>query len=458
MQHRRHHARPALLPPLRLLVVFILAIGVLLCVSLTTTLHSSPKLRRAEPIRALIRPIVDNSGAPSTESEDIHIVFSLSCDQPHRLLQQTVLQVTATAVGQRGPITQILAGCTPEQRAQVLQEPTFYHDFRRHFAPDFSRHPEPDVDDDYGPYNKPFALRHFLQHAEPAITTKFIALVDGDFAFLHRLQVNTGRRVDTSLLYRGTRDPTSVNDTVRDGLGVAMSWAIYRDHVFIPSQGDLGLVFFDQRDKMLSLCGTNERCGRVDHDDAVEFFGDTASPYILTVNDMRRLIDDYCRFTVLGRQLTNKWVVEMEAYALAAANHGILHTKLLNYAISLPPYRNEDDEYWAFVDVLREDENPCSEALGILTPKPELPPIFFLHYFHSYGYGGYVFNKRDLPRNVTDCESPLLRLPPAALWTGASNRNERRHAWAHCTIVKLLNDALVALKRKSCPDGYNGRR
>ncbi|KAJ0390690.1 hypothetical protein ATCC90586_012097 [Pythium insidiosum] len=128
---------------------------------------------------------------------------------------------------------------------------------------------------------------------------------------------------------------------------------------------------------------------------------------------------------------------------------------MLNYAISLPPFRDQDDEYWAFVDALRDDENPCSAAIGVLAPKPELPPVFFLHYFHSYGYGGHVFNKRDLPGDVTDCQSPLLRLPPVELWTAARSRSERRHAWAHCTIVKLLNDALVALKRRSCPNGYN---
>lgn len=41
------------------------------------------------------------------DGSDMHIVFSASCGQSNRVLQQTVVQLTAIWAGQKGPITQI---------------------------------------------------------------------------------------------------------------------------------------------------------------------------------------------------------------------------------------------------------------------------------------------------------------------------------------------------------------
>lgn len=105
---------------------------------------------------------------------------------------------------------------------QVLKEPTFYYDFRRHFMPSFADDPEPGVNDSYKPYNKPFGLRHFLLNAVPAIKHELIALVDGDFFFFRPLEANTGNNM--AEFYRGTRDPATVNDTVVDGIALAQDW------------------------------------------------------------------------------------------------------------------------------------------------------------------------------------------------------------------------------------------
>ncbi|GLD99097.1 hypothetical protein PINS_up007815 [Pythium insidiosum] len=385
---------------------------------------------------------------PPSENEEIHIVFSAGCDQDQRVLQQSILQISATAVGQRGPITQIIAGCTDEQRARVLQEPTFYYDFRRHFTPNFYPHPEPNVTDDYKPYNKPFALRHFLQHAESPITSKYIAIIDGDFAFFHPLEINTGRNV--SALYRGSRDPATVSDTVRDGWAVSMTWAPWQE-----------LKFFTQPEMIAGMCGNGtdaQPCGKIPEAEAMEYYGETASPYILTVNDLRKMIDDYCHFTVVARSLLKSWIVEMEAYSFAAANHGIRHTKLLNYGISLPSWRGYDEEYWWFVNEFEPHVNPCIATEDVALPGPQSAPLYFFHYFHTYTWGEkYKINKRDLPRDVmTNCSSPLLRLPPEDAWAAVgSNQHERRHIWAYCSLIKRVNQALVYHRARTCVDGFD---
>uniref|UniRef100_K3X6B0 Uncharacterized protein n=1 Tax=Globisporangium ultimum (strain ATCC 200006 / CBS 805.95 / DAOM BR144) TaxID=431595 RepID=K3X6B0_GLOUD len=380
----------------------------------------------------------------------MHIVFSMSCTQGKRRLLQTVFQFSAMAVGQKGPITQILSGCTDAEREAVMKEPTFYYDFRRHFTPSYSPHPEPGITDDYTPYNKPFALRHFLTHADPPVNQEMVVLVDADFVWFKPLEVNTGR--DISKYYHGKRDKATVTDTVKDGYAIAQDWYNY-----------MGAGWFGEgnRPKLEHLC-TGKPCINVTQEDAAEYFAGTGPPYIMTTSDMRRMIDDYSHFVVLGRNLTDDWMVEMYAYAVAAGSHGIKHTLMNNLGVTHPQFVDGDREHWKFVS--DELMNPCTDPYSVVIPED--PPVG-VHYCQKYGFvqddkSGYHYYKYKIPEDIIECKAPLLKLPPATEWTDAiaikdsAKRAQKRHeVWTECSLIKIVNQALLKLKQTTCPTGFN---
>lgn len=385
-----------------------------------------------------------------SDQSQIHIVFSMSCTQGRRKILQTILQYSAASVGQKGPITQILSGCTDEQKAEVLKEPTFYYDFRRHFTPSYSPHPEEGVTDDYTPYNKPFALQHFLKHANPPVTHPILALIDGDFVFFKPMEVNTGR--DVTKYYKGGRNASEVTDTVKDGSAIAQDWSNY-----------MGPGWFHpgSRDKLDALC-TGLPCINVTEADGKEFYGGTGPPYIMTTNDMRAMIDDYAHFVVVGRNVSKHWMTEMFGYAVAAGNHGIKHTILTNLGVTHPKMDTNKREYWEFVDETLS--NPCADPFSVVIPQD--PPVG-LHYCQKYGYvleenKGNFWYKYDLPETLASCESPLLKVPPANEWEitilvldADAQRKKRHEVWAECSLAKITNQALIQYKHRMCPTGFN---
>ncbi|KAG6970323.1 hypothetical protein JG687_00002708 [Phytophthora cactorum] len=222
-----------------------------------------------------------------------------------------------------------------------MREPTLYYDFQRHFTPSYSPHPTPNVTDYYSPYNRPFALRHFLRNAQPPVKHDIIALIDGDIIFFKPLEVNTAR--DVTKYYHGKRELSTVNDTVADGIAIAQDWYNY----------------------------LNTGC----------------PPYIMTRHDMEEMVDDYCDFVVQGRR----------KYGFVEGDHK-----------------------------------------------------------------GHYYCKYDLPETLVNCESPLLKVPPASDWDTLKQTTTRellvqkRHeVWIECSTTKVVNQAMVRYKQRTCSNGYN---
>ncbi|RHY45868.1 hypothetical protein DYB30_005787 [Aphanomyces astaci] len=402
---------------------------------------------------------VDHNTAYVSHNYDnttVHIVYSTSCDQPNRHFLSAALQVSASKVGQRGPITEIISGCSDEEVQRFASEPSFYHDYHRHFTPSYSPHPKSGITDDYSPYNKPFALRHLL-HTPPSSSNPAavkgnmpVALMDADFIFFQPLRVNTG--ADLSSFYHGEqRQGEEIQDVVADGHALAQDWTSY-----------YGAGWFnpDNEDKKAAVCA-GKPCMDVTSDDGREYYAGGGPPYILTKNDWLKMIDSYGDFVIAGRKLSKNWMVEMYAYGLAAGNHHIKHTLVTHLG---PTWPQSEVHSWTFLD--DDTPNPCDVAsLDVVLPRH--PPIS-VHYCQKYGYfdkedAGFHFYKYHIPYDILECDAMLLQLPPPWQWTdipslgleGIDLVAKRHEVWTECTLAKILNQVFLTAKEKLCPLGFN---
>ena len=75
----------------------------------------------------------------ASEISDIHVIFSTDCS-PYQDWQTLVMFYSATAVGQKGPVTRIASGCDDEKK-QTLTDlyKKLYPNYHVHFTPDFKR-------------------------------------------------------------------------------------------------------------------------------------------------------------------------------------------------------------------------------------------------------------------------------------------------------------------------------
>ncbi|EQC28807.1 hypothetical protein SDRG_13488 [Saprolegnia diclina VS20] len=343
----------------------------------------------------------------------VHMVFSTSCLQPHRFLLSSSLQLSAARVGHDGALSEAIAGCSLAQQAAIEAEPTFFAHYTRVFTRAFSPHPQPDVTDEYDPYNKPFALRAFLQTLPPTIAT-VIALVDADYVLLR---------------------PWSDVHKVVDGHALAQDWSVYLD--------DAPRTALRQR-----LC-RSQACKQTVQQPPFVGLG---PPYLFTLSDGLRFVDDYCELVVRGRALEkHDWMLEMVAYEVAVANANVHHEKRQDLGVT-DPHLPLTSEHWAFLSDSEED--PCIDPIEIAWPKA--PPTG-LHYCQVYGPQP-AFYKYDVPEDIVECNSMFLALPATttpATTTPAHDRVARHENWVACSLLKWINYALLQIKTRTCRRGFN---
>ena len=66
----------------------------------------------------------------------------------------------------------------------------------------------------------------------------------------------------------------------------------------------------------------------------------------------------------------------------------------------------------------------------------------------------YMFHKGHVPPNILKCDLPLIKTPPEDLVDMASSYEQKDKNYMLCCAYKLINSAVLAWKKKFCPDGY----
>jgi hypothetical protein len=69
-----------------------------------------------------------------------------------------------------------------------------------------------------------------------------------------------------------------------------------------------------------------------------------------------------------------------------------------------------------------------------------------------------MFHKGHVPPNIVSCDLPLLITPPDDLVDTAPTPNNKHKMYMLCNAYVLINEALLAWKKKFCPQGYNAKK
>ncbi|ETW04414.1 hypothetical protein H310_04695 [Aphanomyces invadans] len=386
---------------------------------------------------------------------NVHLVFSTGCDQKRRQFLSASLQLSLVRVHHAGPLTEIISGCSPVAQAEIEAQRKYYPDFRLHFTKNYAKYESPTFTETYNAYNKPFGLRDFLHHSAKKDNLA-VAFIDADYMLFKPLVVNTGAK--WAKYYQNTtmRRAEDITDTVENGVALAQNMKAFLG----------GRWYNDFNRTILNLvCGTKP-CANVSSADAFEYFEPTGTPYIQTRHDWLHVVEDYCNFTVKGRQVSkDDWMIEMYAYGAAVANNNVRHTLLQHLGPATPEFLNT--EYWNFIE--EDMPNPCADPFHVVLPAD--PPVG-IHYAMYYGLPdtideGYMYYKYRIPSDILDCDSQLFKLPPASEWTqidvlykdNPKKRQWKRHTvWLQCTLIKYGNEVLRTMKAHTCPDGFNSHQ
>lgn len=216
-------------------------------------------------------------------SKDIlHIVFSTDCT-PFQDWQSLVVFHSAYAVEQKGMITRIASGCNDDKKKELtnLYSKLWGNVYNVHFTPDFKK---TSSGKSYDFYNKPYGLKHWLENSNPPIKNNVVvALIDPDFIFLRPITLNMAGE-DNNIFYQ-EKTPAVVPEFIGEGVPAAQLYG-------------LGAPWAGQRSRNFNreyICGKNSSCMKTTVKFGEEHYS-VGPPYLVHVNDMKRLTDSWCAF------------------------------------------------------------------------------------------------------------------------------------------------------------------
>jgi len=381
----------------------------------------------------------------AAEAGAMHVIFSTDCT-PYQDWQTLVLFHSATVVGQKGPITRIASGCTPEKQVELTElYKKLYPRYHVHFTPDFKKDAKTGKSYDF--YNKPWGLKDWLEKAQPAVPDHVIvALIDPDMIFLRPLTPFV-KGVDNNIFNKHVPEQDVVPRVVR-GRPVAQLYGLGA-----PWANDQHLKFNRTR-----ICGQGSHC----LDDSVAYGEQHYSvgpPYLVERGDLVRIAQTWTEFVPRVYEKYPYLLAEMYAYSMAAAHEQLPHLQGEHFMVSNTEV--DPGEGWPWVDRL-EDACAPPNAQGIYFPGQPLPTV--MHYCQFFRAGELGFQKRRIPKKIFSCDHPMMAEPPADLasvnYRVKDDKREtlgpkqaKRHAFSLCVIHRSINAALMDYKRRMCGPG-----
>jgi hypothetical protein len=235
-----------------------------------------------------------------------------------------------------------------------------------HFTPSFS-----EVDGDkYPPYNRPHGIKHWLDHVD--VKERVVVVIDPDMLFVKPLIQHGSSQQDlissvnpkSRLNVINLEQPT---DRVEEGRPVGQFYGIGSSYVEPPY-------------KLSDFCDPGTPCMGVTAQDAWDFY-DVGPPYMLHINDLKKMIPLWLEFTAKSRAVKPVLIAEMFAYSLAAAHLNLKHVRLDSFIVS-DTNPNSYGEAFSFLDYKKND--PCKLGRTLTKEDARLPT--FIHMAHRYGY------------------------------------------------------------------------
>jgi hypothetical protein len=371
---------------------------------------------------------------------DIHVVFSTDCGA-YQDWQSLVIFHSALAVGQIGPVTRIASGCDDNQKIYLTGlYKKLFPNYHIHFTPDFK------VDKltgkKYDFYNKPWGVKHFLANFKPTIRDGIvIAILDPDMIFVRPLTTKVKDRSD--MLYSKRINKDEIWDYIGHGKPAGQTYG-------------LGAPWTNDNHKKFKrgyICGEGSPCLQPNEQFGNQHYS-VGPPYMVEKRDMIKLADAWCDMVPRVYEGYPYLLAEMYAYSMAAAHAELPHTQIENYMVS---NTNAGGEGWAHVDVL--DDTCAPPVDGIYQKGTNLPTV--LHYCQNFRAGEIGFAKRQVPKNIFNCDQPLLVEPPSNLgkvdYHIKNGKKEplkdylvKRNSYALCVSHRSINAAVTYYKQNIC--------
>ena len=364
---------------------------------------------------------------------------------------------SAYKVRQPGHVTRIASGCTEEEAVAIKE----WHEthisrmssrFHLHLTPHFSgvKSDTGETVGDYKFFNKPFGLKHWLEHADSryfslAQQDDIVILIDPDMVLMRPLVGD----------FSDSRETLISPNRKGDILGTRV------DHG-TPFAQTYGLGTQWQKFNLDNIAGTDSPAKLVTKEEGFLHFP-VGPPYIATVRDMHQIAEKWTEFVPRVHAEYPHLLAEMYAFCIAAAHLGLKHQLIDSLMVSNTG--SHVAEGWDLVDKIPASE-VCEFAAHPDHDHYALPSL--IHLCQRYALGDeWFFGKRKVPHDIFACEKPLLKEPPsnvALLFDfkrppnqkeekAISKKQAAREAFMICYLTTMMNEASAFYKQNACPAG-----